>query len=382
MKLFWILIAVIIGRVAALLDSNSPFFIPQALTASTPHPATGAGDEFQGGDHENDDFPNTLLDDDSWENLKCKGDNLLRAMHASDAEAGKFWNPLLPFAESQWEDFFDLAGWYWHQQTSPEETKANFLDDEPGSPGFGLGPALDALGLPNKQSNNPNAGIQIIYVAHAEYSLSQLQPDDPRYVSVDDQTYTAGATYHATGGYFKFGINTSTGAIFGLDLLAPEKAAQERTPPVGKDGLPALQRYSDVAWLFWARQATNKNKLKYFFTISITNEHTQRAIRRALKTTNKKYGPWPGATFSTNSEAGKALLGSPNGRAHGYFLAQHKPQLGGNMYISKIQVFHGETEPFIPNMVLHVEQPKPATGRIGTRDMAKKRGVREKSAKL
>ena len=46
------------------------------------------------------------------------------------------------------------------------------------------------------------------------------------------------------------------------------------------------------------------------------------------------------------------------------------------MYISKIQVFHGETEPLIPNMVrgiskwkvasdaddlqvLHVEQPKP-----------------------
>lgn len=30
---------------------------------------------------------------------------------------------------------------------------------------------------------------------------------------------------------------------------------------------------------------------------------------------------------------------------------QHKAALGNNMYISKIQVFHGATAPFIPNLV-------------------------------
>ncbi|UPX17846.1 uncharacterized protein EKO05_0008173 [Ascochyta rabiei] len=232
---------------------------------------------------------------------------------------------------------------------SPEETRANFLDEKPGSPGFGLG---------------------------------SLERNDPRYVSVDDQTYNAGATYHATGGYYRFGIDTSNGSILGLDRLAPEKAAQERKPLVGKDGLPALQRYSDVVWLFWARQAASRDKLKYFFTVAITNEQTQRAIRRAFKNANKKYGPWPGATFGTDSDKGKVLLGSPNGRAHGYSLAQHKPQLGGNMYISKIQVFHGETEPFIPNIVLHVKQPKPATEKLGTTTKARERGLRKKSAKI
>ncbi|KZM23035.1 hypothetical protein ST47_g5853 [Ascochyta rabiei] len=256
---------------------------PQALNAGTPLPATGAGYIYHNNDNDGDDFPTTFLDENSWENLKCKGINLLRAVHASDAEAGIFGTLLFP------------------------PLRAN--------------------------------------------GTTSLERNDPRYVSVDDQTYNAGATYHATGGYYRFGIDTSNGSILGLDRLAPEKAAQERKPLVGKDGLPALQRYSDVVWLFWARQAASRDKLKYFFTVAITNEQTQRAIRRAFKNANKKYGPWPGATFGTDSDKGKVLLGSPNGRAHGYSLAQHKPQLGGNMYISKIQVFHGETEPFIPNIV-------------------------------
>ncbi|KAF9692231.1 hypothetical protein EKO04_009605 [Ascochyta lentis] len=382
MKFFWIIIAVALGAVTTILNDVIPLSSLQALTAGTPSPPTNAGDGYYSDDDGYDDFPTTLLDDDSWGNLRCKGENLAKAMRSSNAEAGKLWSPLLPSAESQWDDFHDLAGWYWHQETSPEEIKVNFLDDRPGSPGLGLGPALDALGLPSMQSEDPNAGIQIIYVAHADYSLSQLPHNDPRYASVNDQAYNAGAAYRATGGYYKFGINTSIGAIFGLDRLAPEKAAEERTPPIGRDGLPALQRYSDVAWLFWAEQAASKNQLKYFVTVAITNEQTQCAIRRALKNVNKEYGPWPGTTFSTDTDEGKVLLGSPNGRAHGYFLAQHKSQLGGNMYISRIQVFHGETEPFIPNMVLHVEQPKPTTVRLGTKKPAKKRGLQRKNAKL
>lgn len=204
----------------------------------------------------------------------------------------------------------DLAGWYWHQETSFEETKVNFLDDKPGSYGLGIGDALHALGVPDQQSNDPNSGIQVIYVVHADYSLASLPRNDPRYVSVDDQTYNAGGSYRATGGYYKFGINTSTGAIFGLDRRAPAKAADNRKPPIKNDGLPSLQRYSDVAWLFWAKQAASKNNLKYFFTVAITNEQTQQGIRRALKNVKAEYGPWPGTTFSIDSDEGKVLLGT------------------------------------------------------------------------
>jgi hypothetical protein len=245
----------------------------------------------------------------------------------------------------------------------------NFLDDTPEEPGFGIENALNGLGLPKQPSNDPNTGIQIIYIAHADYSLANKPKDDPKYKGIDAQTYKVGSTtYRATAGYYKFGINTSTGAIFAIDRQAPQTAGMKyRTPPIAKEGLPSLQRYSDVAWLFWAKHSTNTKKLKYFLSLAISNEETQRAVRRALQSVKADYGPWPGITFSADSEAGKALLGtyssefggmevdvmigSPNGRAHSYFLAQHKPQLGGNMYISKIQVFHGDTEPLVPNMV-------------------------------
>jgi hypothetical protein len=92
---------------------------------------------------------------------------------------------------------------------------ANFLQDTAEQQGFGIGDALADLGLPNMQSNDPIAGIQVIYVAHADYSLSARPRNDPEYKSLNDQTYNVGATtYRATGGYYKFGINTSIGGEF------------------------------------------------------------------------------------------------------------------------------------------------------------------------
>ena len=43
--------------------------------------------------------------------------------------------------------------------------------------------------------------------------------------------------------------------------------------------------------------------------------------------------------FDVETEEGKAMLGSPNGVAAGYFLAQHKTQLGGNKYIYQVTVW-------------------------------------------
>jgi hypothetical protein len=50
--------------------------------------------------------------------------------------------------------------------------------------------------------------------------------------------------------------------------------------------------------------------------------------------------------------------GTPNGRASGYFLAQHKQQLG-NMFISGVRVFLGNTYPNQPAMVFYVQQELP-----------------------
>ncbi|KAH7355563.1 hypothetical protein BKA66DRAFT_475395 [Pyrenochaeta sp. MPI-SDFR-AT-0127] len=48
---------------------------------------------------------------------------------------------------------------------------------------------------------------------------------------------------------------------------------------------------------------------------------------------------WPGITFPIESDAAQVLLGSPNGQAAGYFLAQHKHRFGKNKSIEKVTVF-------------------------------------------
>jgi hypothetical protein len=48
--------------------------------------------------------------------------------------------------------------------------------------------------------------------------------------------------------------------------------------------------------------------------------------------------------------------GSPLGRWGGFFLIQHKAQLGGSKYISKVRVFKNDAMT-MPYMVFYVEDP-------------------------
>jgi len=53
---------------------------------------------------------------------------------------------------------------------------------------------------------------------------------------------------------------------------------------------------------------------------------------------------WPGRKeYSMNTNEGKAILGSPNGRGVALLLIQHKAQLGERTTIEKVAVF-GEGE--------------------------------------
>lgn len=100
-------------------------------------------------------------------------------------------------------------------------------------------------------------------------------------------------------------------AIIYIDLNSPENAGSHRHPPVEKDGLPALQRLSDLTWLPWAARASNPKNLRYFLVVSMVNTETQQTIRRAI--TSEQLNPWPGHYFSTfpdsTADNAKALIG-------------------------------------------------------------------------
>ena len=46
--------------------------------------------------------PEYQADDEMWKDFVCKGDNLMKAMQASDADAGKLFQPGLTSAQSVW----------------------------------------------------------------------------------------------------------------------------------------------------------------------------------------------------------------------------------------------------------------------------------------
>jgi hypothetical protein len=96
----------------------------------------------------------------------------------------------------------------------------------------------------------------------------------------------------------------------------------------------------------------------------IINKETNQHITRALGTLNppkEDVEVWPGHDFDMKTDAGKALLGSPVGRWAGYFLMQHKRQLGGSKWISKVKVFKSEKGGSWPYFLFYVDI-SPASG--------------------
>ncbi|KAF1357235.1 hypothetical protein EJ07DRAFT_129930 [Lizonia empirigonia] len=179
--------------------------------------------------------------------------------------------------------------------------------------------------------------------------------------------------YRSTEGYHRIGVNAPGGAIMALDHRSPASAAETlwgHTP--NTDELPHIRAASDFAWAFWSRATAGGGirNIRYFFNCLIVNEETQALIRRAhemMTPPRSAPGMWPGTEFHMDSEQGLALLGSPLGRWGGYFLLQHKEQLGGNKVISKVRVFKNDAMT-LPYMVFYVEDASTGSASGGVSD--------------
>ena len=146
------------------------------------------------------------------------------------------------------------------------------------------------------------------------------------------------------------------------------------------DQLPVLRSSSDVAWGFWNRMNWGRrSNIRAFMSMMVINADTARIIDQVIKMRNadlpfdqqiRGVQPWPGTTFDVDRVEGQALLGtwdslrysisltlcpgSPNGIAAGFFLAQHKRQLGGNKVIDRVTVFRSEQYGSLPNLLFWV----------------------------
>jgi hypothetical protein len=197
-------------------------------------------------------------------------------------------------------------------------------------------------------------------------------------------------TKQSTGAKTSFIVNADGGVIIFLDRKSPEYMAPKSwgVDHVDNADLPRLRSSSDIAWAFWNRYAgaSRLRNINYFMSLTVINDATQDVlIPRALKIMGVENGiakKWPGTELLVGAqnkkerEAAAVLIGtlpstrpygsadyagSPNLLAGGYFLLQHKLQLGPK-FLTKVRIWQSDEETRnIPNLVLYVDTTPPPT---------------------
>ncbi|KAH7091636.1 hypothetical protein FB567DRAFT_436058 [Paraphoma chrysanthemicola] len=289
-------------------------------------------------------------DKEAWEKAVCRGGKLHMAMCSDSTKAATFLQPV----NSPWDGDLinELEKWgYSDNSEFIEEDDCNFdSEDQP------LGRAFDELDIDPEPSerDGPNHCFELI---HADGPKVKRLPNNQMPKPVDQRYEVDGNEYRITGAYFSMGINAKDGIVYFRSRESPASAAAELwgvgdPKLIDTKALPALRASSDIAWGLWNRENSGNLKgVRKFLSVNVINEDGQAIITKALGGFPE---PWPGKDFSPTTDAGKALLGSPNGIAAGFFLAQHKTQLGGNKYISKITVFRADAVGNLPNLLFWV----------------------------
>ncbi|KAJ4296475.1 hypothetical protein N0V90_006520 [Kalmusia sp. IMI 367209] len=315
--------------------------------------------------------------DEEFKKCREKGNEFVCAMPVNSNEAGRFFTPPLDTTESKWKSDpaqQDLDDWGYNLYDATEESEKYGQFDQ----FWGIGRALRAKGLSDKLKEQGGKNV-VHYVLHGDIGLEE---DIKNPVPVQHQMYfVGGRKYYCTRGFFAFAMNYDQGVIMAMNRKSPRYAVKSLNPPWAGGALPELIASSDIMWGIWKDGAyMDSRNIRYFLSLSITNEPTSKIIYRVVKgvlpaypgvkfssdTPDGMYGPakWmligrEGVTISNLSEKtrGQALLGTPNGLAIGYMLVQHKADIGLR-YVKEIEVFKCDTVHESPCMLFSIEEVK------------------------
>ncbi|KAF2131792.1 hypothetical protein P153DRAFT_285911 [Dothidotthia symphoricarpi CBS 119687] len=290
--------------------------------------------------------PAVLANDELWKEYVDKGEHNLCLMRATDEGAAALItdNPTPNTAKSPFRGNLKnaLKRWGWNQRAYETWWECDFDRQEMTATFEGLGinpyPAVDDEEQPTDDGHN-----ECFSIVH--YNPSQfVDPDSPYPVMtpVTEQQYQVDGNWkRATGAYFEFAVNKVDGAIFGRTLNSPTHAVLDDKTSWGRAAspgeLPELRHASDIFWGYWYRDNPNYRNLRYYGANTVINEHTVLLAARALHNAGETLSGWPGATFATDTDEGKALIASPIGNTIVNLLVRRKAELGIK-YITKVTI--------------------------------------------
>ncbi|KAL8896243.1 MAG: hypothetical protein Q9207_007800 [Kuettlingeria erythrocarpa] len=155
---------------------------------------------------------------------------------------------------------------------------------------------------------------------------------DPRLMQEPTNAYCEGLYYPSRS------IMISTSAY------SPATIIQDRNPRLGEENrnrlLPTISHLSDLMWMAWNTVSPNPAELRFMAVDKVRNDDTL-AVMDYLFLRDKKDNrniPWPGLEYRGDSEEGKALLATANGRGTAWLLINHAQKLKGNGEL-KVNIF-------------------------------------------
>ncbi|KAH7084615.1 hypothetical protein BKA63DRAFT_528584 [Paraphoma chrysanthemicola] len=289
--------------------------------------------------------------DAKWDEAVTSGGNLWAGMQSDDRKASFLFrtdphtkDPLLQTVQSPHDgDLIDTMLKWGYFEDPVENAK---IDKECDFDAYqGCKRAFAELGI--KTASKGNGGPNWCVQWDHQNGPKVVRDKDNKLPPLELQKYvneSCGKEYRVTGGTFEYAVNVESGFAALLNVISPAYSTQQvwKRKPLSSE-MPHIRSISDVAWGVWHRATGGKVKdIKYLMVANILNKDTKKIVRSAHETLTPKRSEvavWPGFDFATDTPAGKALLGSPVGRWAGYFLMQHKTQLGGNKNIPKVRVF-------------------------------------------
>ncbi|KAI4949425.1 hypothetical protein J4E91_005164 [Alternaria rosae] len=332
----------------------------------------------------------SAISDEEYEKAVCRGQKLFLAMTRDGNQGTRYIDPL----NSPWDGNLEKEGLTWVKSFMYELRAWDLWTDEDSWCAFGhqgMTTAFKALSISDK-SLNDGGDNQCFSAFHYNSPAVLFDPKDPFYLDdpdhrmlpIDKQYYLdpSGKRQRCTCSTYTFGVNPKAGVLSFISRSSPFETAKMLWKYIPQTSeLPELRASSDFAWGLWnkIRGKDDLGDIRKIFSLYISNKETQSIIDRALaKQDIKEPKKWPGTEIDPKSEGGLAIIGSANGRAAGYFLAQHKRQLGKDKYISKINVFLTDKENPMRNILFYVNDvpsPPPDMSEPEDKDKGKDKGT-------
>jgi hypothetical protein len=179
------------------------------------------------------------------------------------------------------------------------------------------------------------------------------------------QTKHDGITYEPTQAQFFTIVNVEDGVLVGWYKYGPFHTGQQQVPKVTV--LPKLKDWADIAFLKWKSQAEKHNKplnnLKYIFSAMVANSQSNAVLGRALghgkdfdddEHCSEIEGWERKKEWGLNTDEGKVLLASPNGRDAALTLIKHKGTFGVGTRIDRVAVWCSKKNDWELNWVFFV----------------------------